>query len=54
MNHFTQKGIPVLCIHDSFISQEDRVEDLIDVMGWASEVVAGRPLAVEVKGRMVH
>lgn len=25
---FTQEGIPVLCIHDSFIIQEDRKEDL--------------------------
>ena len=51
-NHFTQKGIPVLSVHDSYIVAVDHVDELRQVMVEASEAVVGRPLrcGVDVPG----
>lgn len=32
INHFTQKDVPVLCIHDSFVIQATKEAELLDVM----------------------
>ncbi len=45
LGHFTRKGIPVLCIHDSFIIDYDYAGELRAVMAEASEAVVGKPLA---------
>jgi hypothetical protein len=44
--HFTDQGVPVLSVHDSFIIDYTRVAELKRVMAEASAAVAGRPLAV--------
>jgi hypothetical protein len=51
-NHFTQKGIPVLSVHDSYIVAIDHVDELRQVMRDASKAVVGRPLrcGVDVPG----
>ncbi|MCG6560820.1 hypothetical protein MB818_21690 [Ruegeria sp. 1NDH52C] len=43
-NHFTQKGIPVLSVHDSYLVDCRHVGELRQVMRDASEEVTGRPL----------
>lgn len=43
-NHFTQKGIPVLSVHDSYLVDCRHVGELRQVMLDASEEVTGRPL----------
>lgn len=48
---FTKRGVPVLSIHDSFIIDYTRVEELKRVMSLASRVVVGRALAVEAGGQ---
>ncbi|MBN8630158.1 MAG: hypothetical protein J0L76_04800 [Rhodobacterales bacterium] len=47
---FTRRGVPVLSIHDSFIIDYTRVEELKRVMGIASRIAVGRALAVEANG----
>ena len=32
INHFTSLGIPILCIHDSFVIAADKTKDLDEVM----------------------
>lgn len=49
LNHFTRQGIPILCIHDSFIIDWTRGAELKRVMAEASEAVVGRFLPVESK-----
>jgi hypothetical protein len=51
-NHFTQKGIPVLSVHDSYIIAVDHVDELRQAMADASKAVVGRPLrcGVDVPG----
>lgn len=44
--HFTQQGVPVLSVHDSFIIDYTRVGELKRVMAEASAAVVGRPMAV--------
>lgn len=44
--HFTDQGVPVLSVHDSFIIDYTRVGELKRVMAEASEAVIGRPMAV--------
>ena len=46
INAFTENGIPILCIHDSFIVDYSRVIMLKEVMAWASEKVVGRAIPV--------
>ncbi len=49
LNHFTEIGIPVLCIHDSFIIQKDKAKDLKDALEVASVQVAGKRIAQDSK-----
>lgn len=49
LNHFTEMGIPVLCIHDSFIIQKDKAKDLKDALEVASVQVAGKRIAQDSK-----
>ncbi|MDU8912517.1 hypothetical protein [Aestuariicoccus sp. MJ-SS9] len=44
--HFTEQGVPVLSVHDSFIVDYTRVGELRQVMAEASEAVVGKPLEV--------
>ena len=47
LNRFTLHGIPVLCVHDSFIVPYTHVRALRGTMRRASEAVVGVPLTVE-------
>ena len=49
LNHFTEMGIPVLCIHDSFIIQKDKAQDLKDALEVASVQIAGKRIAQDSK-----
>ena len=51
-NHFTQKGTPLLSVHDSYIIAVDHVDELRQVMAGASEAVVGIPLrcGVDIPG----
>ena len=44
INEFTQLGVPILSVHDSFLIQHDKVLDLKDYMIEASEAVLGKAL----------
>ena len=44
MIKFTESGVPVLSVHDSFLIQHDKVLDLKDHMVEASEAVLGTAL----------
>jgi len=35
INHFTRNGIPILCIHDSFVMNPDQSGDLRNIMNQA-------------------
>lgn len=48
--HFTNQGVPVLSVHDSFIVDYSRVGELKRVMAEASEGVVGKPLPVSWGG----
>ena len=48
-NHFTKKGIPVLSVHDSYIIDFRKVDELRKAMAEASKAVVGRPLATSIK-----
>ena len=48
---FTRRGVPVLSVHDSFIVDYTRVEELKRVMGVASQYYAGLRIAVEASGQ---
>lgn len=48
--HFKEQGVPVLSVHDSFIIDYTRVEELKRVMAEASAAVVGRPMAVSASG----
>lgn len=48
--HFTDQGVPVLSVHDSFIVDYTRVGELKRVMAEASEAVVGKPLPVSWAG----
>ncbi len=47
--HFTQQGVPVLSVHDSYIAEHTRVAELRDVMAEASMAVMGRALKTAIK-----
>jgi hypothetical protein len=49
LNHFTQLDIPVLCIHDSFIIQKDKAEELKTALETATVQVAGKRIAQDSK-----
>jgi hypothetical protein len=42
IDYFTQQGIPVLCIHDSFVIQHDKESELKQVLHNASVQIAGK------------
>jgi hypothetical protein len=42
LNHMTMQGIPTLCIHDSFIVQKDKEDELRSIMKEAY-VILGYP-----------
>lgn len=48
--HFTEQGVVVLSVHDSFIVEYTRVGELRQVMAEASEAVVGRPLPIDRVG----
>ena len=48
-NHFVEKGIPVLSVHDSYIIDCRKVDELRKVMVEASEAVVGKPLKTSIK-----
>lgn len=48
--HFTEQGVVVLSVHDSFIVDYTRVGELRQVMAEASEAVVGRPLPIDRVG----
>ncbi|OSQ41943.1 hypothetical protein MGEO_20875 [Marivita geojedonensis] len=48
-NHFTKQGIPVLSVHDSYIIDCWKVDELRQAMADASKAVVGRPLATSIK-----
>ncbi|MCF6433824.1 hypothetical protein, partial [Leisingera sp. MMG026] len=48
-SHFTQQGVPVLSIHDSYIIDHMRVAELRDVMAEASKAVVGQALPTSIK-----
>ncbi|WP_113913692.1 hypothetical protein [Roseovarius dicentrarchi] len=47
--HFTEKGVPVLSVHDSYIIDHMKVAELRQVMAEASEAVVGRALPTAIK-----
>ena len=49
IDYFTQQGVPVLCIHDSFIIQHDKEEELKKVLHVASVQVAGKGIEQDTK-----
>jgi hypothetical protein len=48
-NHFTEQGIPVLSVHDSYIVECSHVTEMQEVMAKASEAVVGMPLSTSIK-----
>ena len=49
MKHFLKKNIPVLCMHDSFIIEEQYKEELYRIMKEKYKEVMGFDIRVEVK-----
>lgn len=49
LDYYTQQGIPVLCVHDSFIIEWDREKDLRRVMDYAPVQVRGKRIAKDSK-----
>ena len=47
--HFTEQGVPVLSVHDSYIIDYTRIAELKEVMAAASEQVVGVPLPTSNK-----
>ncbi len=47
--HFTEKRIPILSVHDSYIIDHMKVAELRDVMAEASKAVMGRALPTAIK-----
>ncbi len=48
-NHFTEQGIPVLSVHDSYIVEASHVTEMQKVMAKASKAVVGMPLSTSIK-----
>ena len=47
--HFTERGVPVLSVHDSYIIDHMKVAELRDAMAEASRAVIGRSLPTSIK-----
>ena len=55
IDHFTQKEIPVLCIHDSFIIQYDKEPELRRILDQATHQVTNYTINHDIKnGRNTH
>jgi len=49
LDHFTQKNIPVLCIHDSFIIQYDKESELRDILDQATHQITESRVGHDIK-----
>ena len=49
IDHFTNKNIPVLCIHDSFIIQYDREPELRHILDQATHQVTNYTINHDIK-----
>lgn len=49
IDYYTKQDIPILCIHDSFIINWKREEELRHIMGMASVQVNGKPIQQDAK-----
>lgn len=49
IDHFTQQGIPVLCIHDSFIIQDDKHQELKKALDLASQQIIRKGISKDTK-----
>ena len=49
IDHFTQKDIPVLCIHDSFIIQYDKEPELRRILDQATHQVTNYTINHDIK-----
>ena len=49
LDHFTQKAIPVLCIHDSFIIQYDKEPELRDILDQATHQITKSRVGHDIK-----
>jgi hypothetical protein len=51
LDHFTQKDIPVLCIHDSFIIQYDKEPELRDILDQATHQITKSRINHDIKNK---
>jgi len=51
LDHFTQKDIPVLCIHDSFIIQYDKEPVLRDILDQATHQITKSRISHDIKNK---
>ena len=49
IDHFTQRDIPVLCIHDSFIIQHDKEPELRRILDQATHQVTNYTINHDIK-----
>lgn len=49
LDHFTQKDIPVLCIHDSFIIQYDKEQEMRSILNQATHQVTKYKINLDLK-----
>ena len=49
IDHFTQRGFPVLCIHDSFIIQDDKQQELRKALDHASQQIIRKGIVQDTK-----
>ncbi len=49
IDHFTQKDVPVLCIHDSFIIQYDKEPELRRILDQATHQVTNYTINHDIK-----
>lgn len=49
IDYFTQKNLPILCIHDSFCIQHDKEDELRRVLNDASVQIVGKPIPQDSK-----
>ena len=49
INHFTQQGVPVLCIHDSFIIQYEKEPELRRILDQATHQVTSSRISHDIK-----
>ena len=53
IDHFTQKDIPILCIHDSFIIQYDKEPELRRILDQATHQVTGSIIGHDIKNERI-